>query len=158
MAKKAKNPIDTAGKTETFFTRHVRLITFLICIAVFGVTLLPVLLWGPNDPIELLSSCGEKRGTDTMTVEDLRAVAKKSKDLRMSDLDRFLGDKSEGEQQSMRYTIYHIDVGEHYLLTASFNSATGGVYYLVLTDVRTDAVLDLLESPGQLDDFLKTDE
>ena len=26
---------DTTGKTETFFTRNVKLITFLICIAVF---------------------------------------------------------------------------------------------------------------------------
>ena len=30
----ARQQIDTAGKTENFFTRNVKLITFLICITV----------------------------------------------------------------------------------------------------------------------------
>ena len=30
----ARQQMDTAGKTETFFTRNVKLITFLICVAI----------------------------------------------------------------------------------------------------------------------------
>lgn len=154
MPYKRKETADTAGKTETFFTRHVRLITFLICMAVFFCTFVPLALWGPVNVFDLLQSCNENEGREAMTVEDLHSVARKNKSLMITDLDRFIADTSKGEQAGLQYVIYQIDVGDRYLLTASFNEASGRVYFLTLTDLKTDAYLDLLEDYRKLDEFL----
>ncbi len=158
MAYKRKEPADTAGKTETFFTRHVRLITFLICIAVFLVTFVPLALWGPVNIFDLMRSCTEQETRVEMTVEDLESVAAKNKYLSIRDLDRFVSETSSGEQSGLKYVVYQIDVGDRYLLTASFNEASGMVYYLTLTDLETDAYLDLLEDYRDLDEFLASGE
>ena len=35
IPKKKQVVVDTAGNTENFFTNHVKLITFIVCIAIF---------------------------------------------------------------------------------------------------------------------------
>ena len=74
----ARQQIDTAGKTETFFTRNVKLITFLICIAVI---FSPFVVTYIKDVIE------DKRmeNRPEMTVDELVLFAKRAKDLRQAE-------------------------------------------------------------------------
>ena len=47
---------DTKGETETFVTRNVKLITFIICMAVFLAFFIPIAVIGFNDFIEITNS------------------------------------------------------------------------------------------------------
>ena len=62
--------IDTAGQTETFWTRNVRLLTFLICVAVFLVA------FGPYSVFRISSCIAENRlEGEEMTVMDVWDLA-----------------------------------------------------------------------------------
>lgn len=157
--KKHDEAVDTAGKTESFWTRNVRLLTFLICTAAFLVVFIPLALWGYTSIPEMLRSCAA--GADTrpeMTVEDLSAVANKNRYLSMTDLDAFAGEKSRTEQTGVGCTVYQITIEKRYLLMAIFDETSKTVFHLTLTDLKSNDVLDLLEDYRNLDTFLKDRE
>lgn len=141
--------IATAGKTENFFTRNVRLITFLICIGVF------LAIFGPLSVFHIYQYVTEQSDTRAeMTVDDLRALAVSPKTVRPEDLDKFLGEVGSNTVGDLRCEVYQIDVGERYFLIASFESANQKPFYMTLTDVETHEELDLLEDHNKLEEFL----
>lgn len=150
----ANKQIDTAGKTETFFTRNVKLITFFICIIVI---FSPFVLTYIQDVIE--EKRLEKR--PQMTVENLVAIAERGDDLRQRDLANFEGYRTESEMQGMKYAMYRIPIlhEDDLVLSISFDASLDYVFHLQLINQDTREELDLLsDDVKKLEEFLTTPE
>lgn len=146
----ARQQIDTAGKTETFFTRNVKLITFLICVVVI---LSPFVLTYIQDTIE--DKRLEKR--PEMTVDNLVAIAERGDDLRQRDLSSFVGYRTEVEMQGMKYAMYRIPIihEDDLVLSISFDASLDYVFHLKLINQDTKEELDLLsDEVKDLEEFL----
>ena len=146
----ARQQIDTAGKTETFFTRNVKLITFLICVVVI---LSPFVLTYIQDTIE--DKRLEKR--PEMTVDNLVAIAERGDDLRQRDLSNFVGYRTEVEMQGMKYAMYRIPIThkDDLVLSISFDASLDYVFHLKLINQDTKEELDLLsDEVKDLEEFL----
>ena len=146
-----QNEINTAGKTETFLTRNVRLITFLICMAVF------FSVFGPLSIFHIRRYIEENREDprDEMTLADLRYVAENLKTLRTSYLDKFEGEFGENDMGGITYAIYRIPIEERYTLSVSFDRDKNHLFYCTLIDSNGNKRLDLLTDAADLEDFLK---
>ena len=145
----ARQQMDTAGKTETFFTRNVKLITFLICVAII---LSPFVITYIKDVIE------EKRleNRPEMTVDELVLITERGKDLRQRDFEKFKDYREEVEMQGMKYASYRIPVlhERNCYLSVSFDMTMDHVFYVNLIDLDTHEELDLLSYADQLEEFL----
>ena len=135
QSKKGKaSEVDTKGQTETFFTRNVRLITFLICLGVFLTVL------GPWSVFRIKSCIDERRAAaNAMTVEDILTLAERRGDLYMSDFEDFTKDI---ESES----FYLIKVESLYLVTVRSDSADGRVNYFVVENLSTKQSINVLSS------------
>lgn len=145
----ARQQIDTKGKTETFFTRNVKLITFLICITV---------IFSPFVVVYIQDTVEAKRleNRPEMTVENLIAIAERGNDLRQRDLEKFVEYREEVEMQGMKYASYRIPVlhEKDLYLSVSFDASLDYIFHLNLMDMDTRAELDLLSEADKLEEFL----
>ena len=145
----ARKQIDSAGKTETFFTRNVKLITFMICVAVI---LSPFVITYIKDVIE------DKRleNRPKITVDELVLIAERGEDLRQRDFEKFKDYREEVEMQGMKYASYRIPVlhERNCYLSVSFDTTMDYVFYVNLIDLDTREELDLLGHADQLEEFL----
>jgi hypothetical protein len=146
---KAQKQIDTAGKTENFFTRNVKLITFLVCI---------IIIFSPFVVTYIYDTLEARREEERpeMTVEYLTLLAERGKDLRQRDFSKFDDYREESEMQGMKYAMYRIPVQheESIILTVSFDASMDYVFYVNLINVDTRAELDLLSEADKLGEFL----
>ena len=132
--KPKKEMIDTAGKTENFFTRHVKLITFLVTVGLFLVIVGPILLFGVTqdwmEPPEL----------PKMTVEDVILLSEQNTVLKLSQFTCY-----EGEMQEWSFGDYYvIEIGSRYTLVCGADPKTQVVFYCELKDSETEQQLDVL--------------
>ena len=132
--KPKKEPIDTAGKTENFFTRHVKLITFLVTVGLFLVIVGPILIFGVTHdwmkPHEL----------PEMTVEDVITLSEQNTSLKLSQFTCF-----EGEMQEWGFGDYYvIEIDARYTLVCGADPQTQVVFYCELKDSVTEQQLDVL--------------
>ena len=144
---------DTAGKTETFFTRNVKLITFLICIAVF------LGIFGPLSVFHIYryyTEMQEDASYVDMTVDDLRALAKRADTLTEKDFERFTReDGGEWEVGPKTGRMFYIQIGERYQLSCMVEVQTRQVVYLSLYDGDRNETHDLLDGKVDIDKILK---
>lgn len=147
----ARQHIDTAGKTENFFTRNVKLVTFLICVAII---LAPFVIVYIND----IAEEHREASLPDITVDELVLIAERSTDLRQRDLAKFEGYRTENEEQGMKYAMYRIPVlyEERMVLSVSFDASLDYVFYLQLINLETQEKLDLLTESEKLEEFLVT--
>ena len=147
----ARQQIDTAGKTETFFTRNVKLITFLICI---------VIIFSPFVYVYIMDTIEAKRleKRPEMTVDELVLIADRAKDLHMRDLDKYEGYLTETDIQGMKYAMYRIPIlhEKDLVLSISFDASMDYVFYINLINMDTRAELHLLKEAHKLEAFLTT--
>ena len=145
----ARQQIDTKGKTETFFTRNVKLITFLICVTII---LSPFVITYIKDTIE--DKRLEKR--PEMTVDELVLIAERAKDLRQRDFAKFEGYCNKTEMQGMKYAMYRIPVlhERDLILSVTFDASMDYVFYISLIDMDTREELDLLIEAHKIEEFL----
>ena len=145
----ARQQIDTKGKTETFFTRNVKLITFLICITVI---FSPFVVTYIQDTLE----AKRLEARPEMTVDELVSLAQKGNDLRQRDLEKFVEYREEVEMQGMKYASYRIPVlhEKDLYLSISFDASLDYIFHLNLMDMDTRAELDLLSEADKLEEFL----
>lgn len=145
----ARQQIDTKGKTETFFTRNVKLITFLICITVI---FSPFVVTYIQDTLE----AKRLEARPEMTVDELVSLAQKGNDLRQRDLEKFVEYREEVEMQGMKYASYRIPVlhEKDLYLSVSFDASLDYIFHLNLMDMDTRAELDLLSEADKLEEFL----
>ena len=126
--------IDTAGKTENFFTRHVKLITFLTTVGLFLLVVGPILLFGVSQ------DWGESGDLPPMTVEDVIAISEQTTNLKLSQFTRF-----DGEMQEWSFGDYYvIEIGSRYTLICGADPKTEIVFYCELKDSVTERQLDVM--------------
>ena len=147
----ARQQIETAGKTETFFSRNVKLITFLICIAII---LSPFVITYIQDVMETR----REAELPQMTVDELVFIAERGNDLRQRDLSKYEDYREEIDMQGMKYASYRIPVlhEKDLYLSISFDMTMDYVFYVNLTDLNTREELDLLSQADQIEEFLTT--
>ena len=147
----ARQQIETAGKTETFFSRNVKLITFLICVAII---LSPFVITYIQDVMETRREAELPK----MTVDELVFIAERGNDLRQMDLSKYEDYREEIDMQGMKYASYRIPVlhEKDLYLSISFDMTMDYVFYVNLTDLDTREELDLLSCADQIEEFLTT--
>ena len=145
----ARKQIDTAGKTENFFTRNVKLITFLICITV---------IFSPFVIVYIKDTIEDRRlaSRPEMTVDELVLIAERSKNLRQADLAKFDDYCERSEMQGMQYAMYRIPVmhERNLVLSVSFDASIDHVFYFKLIDQDSREEIDLLTEVHLLEEFL----
>jgi hypothetical protein len=115
--------IDTAGQTETFWSRNVRLITFICCMAVMiaGMMAFGIFLHGET-----------KQPDNLMTEEQMQALVEKGSLLTLADFDPY----PHTVIMEDVVNIYQYDVkGDHYYLIVTFEGRS--LVSVYLTDLRT---------------------
>ncbi len=140
--KKEKKPApsafeDTAGQTETFATRNVRLITFLICMAVFLAVFIPVGVIGYSAYQDWFDG---KDKLPEITVADVVALSEKNGGIQLSELTVFKGELQETEKDSvyvMEFSNYH--------LRAVANKESGWVEVFVIYHRENNTSADILK-------------
>ena len=147
----ARQQIETAGKTETFFSRNVKLITFLICVAII---LSPFVITYIQDVMETRREAELPK----MTVDELVFIAERGNDLRQMDLSKYEDYREEIDMHGMKYASYLIPVlhEKELYLSISFDMTMDYVFYVNLTDLDTRKELDLLSRADQIEEFLTT--
>lgn len=129
---------DCAGKTETFFSRHVRLLTFLITVGVF------LLVLGPVFVLEAKNYFGQDEdGRPQMTLYDVITLSEQEGDLFKKQLTNFTCEESVQEGQNT--TLIRIDIEPHYRLFATTDDLTGVVVYCKLLNEDTGDEIDILQ-------------
>ena len=135
IPKKKQIVVDTAGHTENFFTNHVKLITFLVCIAIF------LALFGPFSVFRIKEWVQAKQNEEVLLTEaDVARLVDKGGALRWSDFDGYTG-KQVGQ---VGYTYkYDVQGGKSFLYVSS--AAKGGALESVLlVNVATGEQRELL--------------
>ncbi len=127
---------DTAGKTETFFTRHVKLITFLICMSVFLTVFIPVAYFG----IDMVIDWTQRDERAQMTVENVIYLSELERDLYLSDLTAYQGELSEYDYE----THYAIEIEPHYYIRAVAENRTEKLIYFEIVSTKTGVQISIL--------------
>lgn len=127
---------DTVGKTENFFSRNVRLITFLCCIAVF------LLIFGPIAVLEARDYLTNNYDTRTeMTLNDVVALSDLKKNITASHIENYACDKDEKNDG----IYYRVDIEPHYFLLCVADKNTGKLIYCELANLDTGKTVNMLE-------------
>ena len=150
--KKKKQTQDTVGKTENFFTNHVKLITFLVCLGIFLVFLGPISVFTVMDYLEKKND-----PRIPMTEEDLITLSEMNRDLYFSDIEGFRGTKDiktikynvdgseDGDTAEKEVEIYYyLNIGEDYSALAIADIATEKIIYFRVSNRRNQMHADVL--------------
>ncbi|MBQ7346957.1 MAG: hypothetical protein IJW55_03295 [Clostridia bacterium] len=135
--KPAKEEKTTKGKTETFFSRNVRLITFLITLGVFLAAFLPIAY------LEAREYFGQDADTrPKMTTYDL-IILSEQPEIKMSQLTKFACEES--RQEGQNFSLIQLYIEPNYIVMASADTATGMVVYCKMLNNETNEEIDVLE-------------
>ncbi len=132
--------VQSAGQTETFWTRNVRAITFLICIAVFLAFFGPVSVFTVS---RLIRSRTDGRNKPIMTVSECVRLAEDPTAVTFEILSGYRGRKSETDSVEN----YYIEFGD-YLMLATRNKTTKEVL-VILENFDTRERIDFLKDDVQ---------
>ena len=127
----AEEPI----KPEGFAGRNVKVITFAVCMVVFFAFFGPLSFFRIRD-------CAEKEKAENLpelTVDDVIAFCEDNRLLTMNRLRRYRGVYKPADKGNT-YTAEF----SHYILLAFEDPATGKMIFCEVTDLQTEARLDLL--------------
>lgn len=139
MSRRKNEPYaDSAGQTETFFSRHVRLITFLVTVGVFWLVLGPIFVLEAKDYFGQ-----EQDGRPQMKLYDVITLSEQDGDLFKNQLTKFMCEESVQEGQNT--TLIRIDIEPHYRLFATTDDLTGVVVYCKLLNEKTGEEINVLE-------------
>ena len=140
----AKEKPDTAGETETFWTRNVKLITFLICLFLF------LAFFGPVSVFHIVDCAQESReARNAMTVEEVLTFADQRRSLSITQFEDY-----EGDEQNWGFgTYYFINAGENFRITVGSEISNGAVTYFTVTKRSTGEIMDVMESGFRISDL-----
>ena len=127
---------DTAGKTENFFSRNVRLITFLICVGVFLGFFVPIVAY---ETIDYLMTARDTR--PEMTLNDVLQLSEQKGKISESQIQKF---KSTNEDVQAATVYYYFDISPHYHVLAIADKNTKMLIYCQLTNFETGETADML--------------
>lgn len=145
VIKKKKEKPDTAGKTENFFTRNVKTITFLVCIIVFLAVFGPMSIFRIMDIIEENTVNGE-----IMQTEDILHYADQRNALTFAQFTAY-----DGEEHRMDFgNYYRIFVDDKFLVTVGSETNTDQVLYFTVTHLSTSESIDVMGTHFKIDDLM----
>lgn len=139
-----KEKPDTAGKTENFFTRNVRLITFLVCVGVFVALFGPIAMMEADNYLE-----NENDSKYTMTLENVLTLAKQNGYISASQIKDYANRQNETEDE----IYYYIDIEPNYFLFAVADKNSQMLLYCDLSNLDTGKSVDVLK--GDVKAFLE---
>ena len=128
-AEPIRREVDTVGKTETFVTRNVKMITFIACmivivIAMSGFGIYRALHYGDLAP----------EPENLMTLEQMQTLVAKGTDLTWQDFDGYACDV---KSESIVYVCqYDVQGGEYYLMVTS-DERGSSIISVILVDLNT---------------------
>ncbi|MBQ7338844.1 MAG: hypothetical protein IJW40_10400 [Clostridia bacterium] len=132
---------DTAGKTETFVTRNVKLITFLVCLGLFLVFFGPWSVMRIKDWVEQ-RELEETIENTALSYDDLSALVEKGAHLEWSD---FEGHYYEGLWETgMCIREYTVKDNEFYIIVSAATSSAPLDSVLLVRELD-DAEIELME-------------
>jgi hypothetical protein len=130
--KEEKEAVQTAGRTESFFSRNVRLITFLVTVGLF------LLACGPMFVLEARQYFGQDKDTrPDMTMNDMIRLSEQ-KPLYVEQLTKFSCVESDAEGQNTVVVRIEID-GGRYMAVATADAMTGVVVECLIQDMEGDS-------------------
>ena len=124
-----------AHKTESFFTTHVRLITFLITVAVFLVFFIPLAIPGIK---EYWGQYTDMR--DPMTLQRLVVLSEQDA-IAERQITEYKSKKDENDYD----TYYYFDIEPHYQVIVVVDNNTDLVIYCNLLNEETGERVDVLK-------------
>lgn len=139
--KQPKEEQATVGKTETFATRNVKLITFLVCLAVFLVFLGPLSVWRIS---EMVNAKKEAEAIEAqMPIGALLAVADKGAAATWSDFRKY--EKSESINDKDGYVGWTLQIRNEpfYVIVGGYGTKTAPQTIRVYSLITGESV-DLL--------------
>lgn len=137
-ARSHRDAVDTAGKTENFFSRNVKLITFCVTIAVFLAVFIPIGVIGIEKMGDLLDPA---RKLPEMTLEDVVALSERTDTLFLEDISCYRGEKGDWTI-GIVYTVY---IGEEYILRGTASHVDLRLESCILYNVITEKGVDVLK-------------
>ncbi len=126
-----------AGKTETFWTRNVKLITFIVTVSLLLALFIPIAILEAKDYFSQKNDDRPK-----MTESDLCELLDRRDTLRLKDFTAYVGREMEGAQGDYRY--YYIQLSDHCLVTVVASRATGEVERCLLRDDSMEESIDMM--------------
>lgn len=130
------NRPDTRGKTENFFSRNVRLITFLICVSVFLAFFVPIVAY---EVVDYLADARDNR--PEMTISDVLRLSEQNGKISEKQIQGF---KSSDVDNKVREIYYYFDIAPHYSVLAIADKNTKMLVYCQLTNFETGETADML--------------
>lgn len=125
-------------KTETFFSTHVRLITFLVTVGLF------LLIFGPIFVLEAKEYFGQDTdGRPKMQLYDVVTLSEQESDILKKQLTKYQCDES--QQEGENCTLIRIYIDPYYILMAMTDDQTGVVLNCTLLNDKTGTKLNVLE-------------
>ena len=127
------------GKTESFFTRNVRTITFLVTLGLFLVVFIPIAILEAK---EYFGQDADAR--PQMQLTDVIRFSESPSGVTPAQLKAYacveLADMGEVYE-----SFYEFQIEPHYRMLAVINNNTGNVTYLTISNVKTNEDADVLE-------------
>ncbi len=127
---------DTAGKTENFFSRNVRLITFLVCIGVFLAFFVPIVAY---ETIDYLKAARDTR--PEMTLNDVLRLSEQNGKISEKQIQKF---KTTHVDVQAATIYYYFDISPHYHVLAIADKNTKMLIYCQLDNFETGETADML--------------
>lgn len=130
---RADEPYRTeTAKTENFFTRNVKLITFLVTVGVF------LAVFGPIFVLEARQYYGQDKDTrPKMTMYDMILISEQ-KPITANQLTKYACTESEADGQNVKVIRIEIDDGR-YMAIATADMITGIVVECLIQDMEGDS-------------------
>ena len=131
-----------------FINNHLRLVTFLITVALFLAVFIPVAYYESKD---YFSDRGDTR--PAMTTGDLILLGDEvgKGTLKPSDFTKYRC--VERETNKDKYVDYIIEIDDTYRVMVGFNTETNELLFFVMSDSETDQTVDILHG-GDLRTYL----
>ncbi len=129
----SKTYYSESGKTETFWTRHVRTITFLITLGVFLLIFTPIAILKAQE-------YGWFDTRPEMTLSDVIKLSEQNGYVREEQISKFQSEMTKGNSS----TTYVIEIAPYYQFYAIVNNQTKLLTYCSLSDLENDIEIDVL--------------
>ena len=124
---------------RNFINNHVRLVTFLVVMALFLAVFIPIAYYESRDFLE------DRDDTrPAMTTSDLQCLADDAGKgtLKPEDFNKYVC--TELQMSGTKYSYYVIEIEPSYRVMVGFNNDTNRLMYFVMSDSETDREVDIL--------------
>ena len=133
---------------RNFISNHIRLVTFLVVLALFLAVFIPVAYYESKDYLE---DRGDTRAY--MNTSDLQRLADQAPKGTLKPADFTKYRCAELQAGDEKYAYYFLEVEPCYNVMVAFNKDTNNLMYFVVADFETDQEIDVLNGGNLREHF-----